>query len=106
MLTITGMVFDAADDPKVSEFIAKSRIKHWPFANLTWNAPTLISVPALSAKERMTLDSLMPVPNRDHEKMAEKLKKKLGYVPGSDLRELANYAMYYRAYPHFSRVIL
>jgi hypothetical protein len=106
MLTITGMVFNAADDPKVTEFISKSRIKRWPFANLTWNPPTQISVPALSAKERMMLDSLMPMSNRNPQKTADKLKKKLGYVPGSEALELANYAQYYRAYPHFSRVIL
>ena len=106
MLTVTGMVFDAADDPKVGEFIAQSRIKHWPFANLDWAPPTPISVPALSAKERMKLDTFLPLKNHDPAKATAKLKKQLGYVPGSEELELANYARYYRAYPHFSRVIL
>lgn len=106
MLTVTGMVFDAADDPKVGEFIAQSRIKHWPFANLDWAPPTPISVPALSAKERMKLDTFLPLKNHDSAKATAKLKRQLGYVPGSEELELANYARYYRAYPHFSRVIL
>lgn len=105
MLTVTGMVFRASDDPMVAEFIAQSRIKHWPFANLNWEPPIQISVPALSAKERMKLDECLPLGRHNPEMASAKLKKQLGYVPGSDATELANYARYYRAYPHFSRVI-
>lgn len=106
MLTITGMVFDAASDPKVKQFISQSRIKYWPFANLAWAPPTPISVPALSAKERMRLDTYLPLRSNDAKKTSAKLKKQLGFIPGNDEVELANYARYYRAYPHFSRVIL
>ncbi len=106
MLTITGMVFNGADDLEVARFIDKSRIRHWPFANLDWRPPKEISVPALSAKERMRLDACLPIIRHDPERAATKLKKQLGFVPGSDESELANYALYYRAYPHFSRIIL
>ncbi|MDB5777902.1 MAG: hypothetical protein JWP93_267 [Polaromonas sp.] len=108
MLTVTGMVFEAKDDPKLHDFLHQSRIEHWPFANLTWAAPTQISVPALSAKERMILDQCLPLRLPSTETPTETLKKTLGYIPGDekDESELANYARYYRAYPHFSRVIL
>lgn len=106
MLTITGMVFDAANDPKVTNFISQSRIKYWPFANLNWTPPTAISVPALSAKERIKLDTFLPLRSNDAIKTSAKLKKQLGFIPGTDESELANYARYYRAYPHFSRIIL
>ena len=108
MLTVTGMVFEAKDDPNVAKFTAQSRIKHWPFANLDWAAPASISVPALSAKERIRLDGCLPLGKLPDERLAKRLHKQLGYVPGDpkDMAELGNYARYYRAYPHFSRVIL
>lgn len=66
-----------------------------------------ISVPTLSAKERIKLDELLPSASKD-QVVIKKLRSKLGYVPGkeTDAAELANYARYYRAFPHFSRVIL
>jgi hypothetical protein len=106
MLTITGMVFKAHDDASAKKFIADSRLDHWPFANLTWAPPTPISMPALSAKERMKLDEFLPIDGSTLINPAEHLKHHLGFNPGANDEELANYAKYYRQYPHFSRVIL
>lgn len=107
MLTVTGIVLDASQDDEKQAFLALLRLAHWPFANLHWQPPVRISVPALSAKERMKLDENLPVHGDDSE-VVKTLQTALGYVPGavSDASKLANYARYYRAYPHFSRVIL
>lgn len=107
MLTVVGIVLDASKDDVKQAFLDSSRLMHWPFANLHWAAPIPISVPALSAKERMQLDHCLPVKG-DDSKVVNTLKEVLGYVPGevTDAQELANYARYYRAYPHFSRVVL
>lgn len=107
MLTVTGIVLDASKDDARQAFLDSSRLAHWPFANLHWQPPIPISVPSLSAKERMKLDECLPIKGSDAVVIAA-LQAELGYVPGevTDVQELANYARYYRAYPHFSRVIL
>ena len=107
MLTVTGIVLDASNKPAIAEFKKLSRLKHWQFSNLEWSDPTPISVPTLSAKERIKLDAFLPTNSKDPV-VINRLRNKLGYVPGkeTDAAELANYARYYRAYPHFSRVIL
>lgn len=107
MLTITGIVFKASNDSSRAEFIEKSRLASWPFANLNWAPPTAISVPALSAKERMKLEECLPI-NRSifTTDTASHLQNHLGYAPCDSKEELANYARYYRAFPHFSKVIL
>lgn len=107
MLTVTGIVLDASKDKVKKSFLTRSRLSHWPFVNLTWKPPKPISVPSLSAKERMKLDECLPITAAD-DIVITTLQTALGYVPGdvADAHELANYAHYYRAYPHFSRVIL
>jgi hypothetical protein len=108
MLTVTGIMLEAADDASASTFLEQSRIKHWKFSNLDWKNPETISVPTLSAKERMRLDELLPMSDDEPATILGKLSEHLGFIPGDkkDKNELVNYARYYRAYPHFSRVIL
>lgn len=108
MLTVTGIMLEAADDASASTFLEQSRIKHWKFSNLDWKNPETISVPTLSAKERMRLDELLPMPDDEPATILGKLSEHLGFIPGDkkDKNGLVNYARYYRAYPHFSRVIL
>lgn len=113
MLTLTGIVLDANNDAEKKEFLEKTRLRFWDFANLDWTNPTEISVPSLSAKERMAIDALLPVQLGPGETVAQHLENALGYVPGSTANDLArgrklleNYARYYRAYPFFSRVWL
>jgi hypothetical protein len=110
MLTVTGVILDAKSDQDKVWFFEKSRIDHWLFKNLDWSPPQMISVPALSMKERMTLDAALPV-SKDLN-AGDHLVSTLGYCPSEvgnelDARQLLkNYAMLYRAYPLFSRVVL
>lgn len=110
MLTVTGIVLNAKDDGEKQAFLDTSRIESWPFKNLDWSAPIEISVPSLSAKERMALDSALPLNNSGQE--GDDLSQHLGYCPceAADIPDtkvlLANYAKFYRAYPLFSRVVL
>lgn len=106
MLTVTGMVYKASDDAGIAEFISQSRLPSWPFANLNWAPPACISVPALSAKERMKLDECLPIDNSTISDPAGYLSGHLGFSPCQSREELANYARYYRVFPHFSKVIL
>lgn len=110
MLTVTGVVLNARDDEGKLDFLKKTRIDHWPFRNLDWSAPIEISVPALSAKERMVLDAALPV--NDAINAGEYLSQQLGYCPSEESEVqntkllLDNYAKFYRAFPMFSRVVL
>lgn len=104
MLTITGMIFEAKDDTRLQDFLEQSRLSYWPFINSNWSTPVNISVPNLSAKERMRLDEQLPSPAGPT--LGQDLETHLGFRPSSSTDELANYARYYRHYPHFSRVVL
>lgn len=110
MLTVTGVILNAKDDLEKAHFLKESRFDHWPFCNLHWSPPIEISVPPLSAKERLALDNALPVANEVD--AGDYLTNQLGYCP-SDQKNilttkslLANYAKFYRAYPLFSRVVL
>lgn len=110
MLTVTGIVLNAKEPAVVDDFFDKSRVKHWPFHNTDWSAPLEISVPSLSTKERITLDSALPAP--DAVNWGDYLCDHLGYCPSETTNveaikdQLVNYAKFYRAYPLFSRVVL
>lgn len=60
-------------------FFEKSRFDHWQFKNLDWSPPQMISVPALSTKERMTLDAALPVSKELN--AGDHLVSTLGYCP-------------------------
>lgn len=110
MLTITGIILNAKDDRDKAEFLETSRLDHWPFRNLDWSNPLEISVPALSAKERLKLDEALPLNSTLNP--GNELVNYLGYCPSeiSNVSEtkklLTHYAKFYRAFPLFSRVVL
>ncbi|MCY1205086.1 hypothetical protein D9M72_166220 [compost metagenome] len=105
MLTVTGIIFKTPARVASAEFKRISRISRWPFTNLTWADPRPISVPALTAKERMRLDEVLPFSRGGDTQWQARLERHLGYKPGSS-ESLAHYARYYRTYPHFSRIVL
>ncbi|WP_316662437.1 O-methyltransferase [Ralstonia mannitolilytica] len=101
MVTATGILLNHADrDP----FFRDTRLQHWAYRNLTWDVPTQVSIPDLSAKERMHIESLLP--DIDAKVIAEKM----GYFVGPDKDEaevlMQNFVTYYRLSPWFSRVLV
>lgn len=112
MLTLTGVILDANNKEEIKDFIEKTRIRNWPYHNLDWENPREISVPSLSARERMEIDAMLPLAPSEGKTIAELIEEKLGFVPATsdELQKgrelLENYARYYRAYPFFSRVWL
>lgn len=111
MFTLTGIILEARNAINKQNFFTRSRLEHWPFSNLDWSDPINISVPDLSAKERMAIDAELPldqgtlpnIPPGIH------LHRALGFAPcESDQLEkgislLDNYARFYRSYPMFSK---
>ena len=101
MVTATGILLNHADkDP----FLQSTRLEHWAYKNFTWERATPISVPDLSAKERMHIESLLP--DVDPSNIADQM----GYYVGQDAEEaealMRNFVTYYRLSPWFSRVLV
>lgn len=101
MITATGVVLNKADK---DAFFSQSRLNHWPHRNLEWERPKSISIPDLSAKERLHVESLLP------EAESEKIREAFGYFIGDDEKEanelMSNFVNYYRLSPYFSRVVV
>lgn len=102
MLTFTGIVLSHHE---VEAFFEKTRLKHWPHASLNWSdTPKSISVPDLSLRERLRMESMMPKASADD------LVAELGYQIADNqhvTREmLDSFKQYYRLLPQYSRVVL
>ena len=106
MLTVAGIVFKMPAQAACDDFKRQARLASWPFANLNWATPMPISVPALTAKERMRLDGALPLKRGTDAQWQARLERHLGFQCGASGEDLAHYARYYRAYPHFSRIVL
>ena len=98
MLTLTGIVCPPDDVRQILD-----AFETWNFANLTWAPPTAISVPALSTKERLKLQSVLPV----DDSASELLQLALGYMLGdggprdTTRRQLRQYAAFQRYFPYY-----
>lgn len=99
MLTFTGVVLNRVDrDP----FVSSTRLRHWDFSSLDWQDPVEISVPEMSFKERLSVESMLP------ESDSPTIMTRMGYYLGESAEEaealLGNFVKYYRKYPWYSRV--
>lgn len=101
MLTFCGILLNESE---VDDFFDKSRLNLWPFFNDCSVSPRSISVPALSAKERVYIESMLPGVG------AADIMHELKYYVGSDaksgLNEMANFIEFYRLFPWYSRIVL
>jgi len=102
MLTVTAIILDEIDRGK---FFAETRLEFWPYLCKDWQEVRSISVPHLSAKERMHVEAMLP-----DEGDAAKIISNLGYYIGDALADgeslMTNFVDYYRQYPQYSRVVL
>jgi len=101
MLTFSGILLH---EDEQEAFFESSRLRHWPFYNDCVDAPKSISVPALSAKERVYIESMLPGAT------ATDIQNKLNYYVGPDpdaaLNEMGNFINFYRLFPWYSRIML
>ena len=111
MLTLTGILLDTKNGINKRDFFINSRIDHFQYKNLDWSDPIHIDVPNLSARERMIIDSELPIEadNPVAPSIGQHLKEKLGFAPCGErdmeqgLKLLENYAKFYRIYPSFAK---
>lgn len=103
MLSVTGVFYDEQDEDQMMEHFAK----HLDDFAADPNCVEEIDVPVLTTKERLLLESLLPVA-RPNGKITQKA---LGYLiegDGSDdnsLNKMRQYEKYHRLYPYFGKVI-
>lgn len=100
MLTLTGILLK---ESQMDDFMGKTRLNHWPFAMLDWESdPSSITVPELSMRERMKLESMLP------EADGAQLLAGLGFEIADDERRaitlMNDFRIYYRMLPHYSKV--
>ena len=100
MLTITGILLE---EEKIQKFNHDTQLEEWPLILKGWNQVKNITVPSLSVKEKIEIDRLLPSAN------AKELQEKLGFNladTASQSKELLeNYALLYRHYPNFHKVV-
>lgn len=101
MLTIMGIVIERAQ--KI-EFIEKSRIESWAYYSKDWKEPINITLPALSARERLLVEQMLPDSNYDD------IRSALGFYIGSAEQpakeQMESFISYYRSFPWFGKVVL
>ncbi|MGM0164733.1 O-methyltransferase [Enterococcus sp. DIV1059_2] len=66
--------------------------------NLVWNLPNKISIPSLSTKEILTMNSMLPVKDAK-----EILKNEFSFI-FEDEEKIDNYLNFYKIYPYFREV--
>lgn len=100
MLTVTGIILDPSER---ETFVAKTRINRWELSCDETNDPIQIKVPALSTRERLLVDSLLP------ENESPAILSALGFWCGETAAEskkmLDSYARFFRHHPFFLRAI-
>ncbi|MBD5801476.1 hypothetical protein AZOA_08910 [Azoarcus sp. Aa7] len=100
MLTFTVIVLR---DGEKNDFLDKTGLNNWGYQNLDWENFNKISVPALTVKEKISIDRLLPGGS------AEEILTQLGFNFGRNNREsveaVENYKKYYRYYPNYQRVM-
>ncbi|HBT3173503.1 TPA: hypothetical protein MBF38_001390 [Klebsiella aerogenes] len=101
MVTLTAIVLENSDEEE-AKFIDSSRIRNWPFYAGEWRKPKDINVPAMSLKERIHIESLLP------EATVENINEQLGFYIGTTAAganiDLSNFIEYYKVVPWYSKV--
>lgn len=101
MLTFCGTLLNLDER---DAFYEKTRLRSWPFYSDCTEKPQSISVPVLSLRERVHVESLLPGAS------AEQIIDSLKYYVGRDERtarsEMGNFISFYRMFPWYSRVVV
>jgi hypothetical protein len=96
MLTLVGVVCARGDRNKVRDSFGRLK-----FANLDWNPPQNIDLPALSTKERLHIQHLLP----GGPGAGRTIRESLGYLIDTDVEtteaRLNQYADFHRYFPYF-----
>lgn len=99
MLAVSGIVLRKTEEPN---FRRDTRLDHWDFTAVDWKDLKEISVPAMSIKERIFVESMLP--SSDGEEIGDAMGFHFASNEDESNRLLSNFAKYYRMYPWYSKV--
>ncbi|MEG3135507.1 O-methyltransferase [Rouxiella sp. T17] len=102
MLTATAVVLKN-EEVKINRFFSKSRLSAWPFLNRDWESPRNITVPSMSLKERLFIESLLP--HASAQEIIDSMEFLLADDHRSTTKQLKTFIEYQRAIPWFSKVV-
>lgn len=94
MLTIMGVF---KNNEECSSFYNESGFSNWQYKSIKWDEVHDISIPTLTIKEKLNLDSKLP-DKEAYQAAAEE------FALQEEQRE--NYFKYYRLYPNFQRIMV
>jgi hypothetical protein len=102
MLSITGIVCNL---DQIGLYQDKAKSIH--FHNLNWDDPTQIDVPDLTIKERLHLESMLPIVTEENAGsiLFDKLKYMIADTKKQSETMLSHYADCHRIYPNFVRIL-
>lgn len=101
MLTFCGVLLNANEQ---EDFYNKTRLLSWPFYNDCLDKPKSISVPVLSMRERVHVESMLPGATADQ--IIDNLNYYVGQDEDSARGEMSNFISFYRMFPWYSRVVV
>uniref|UniRef100_UPI001B8C2133 O-methyltransferase n=1 Tax=Collimonas silvisoli TaxID=2825884 RepID=UPI001B8C2133 len=101
MLTLAGIILSRNER---SAFFRETQIKKWKLATPHWGSYHEIMVPALTAREKIFIDQLLP--RKSSKEIHKKLKFQFDPSTQKSLIIIENYKKFYRYYPSFHRVAL
>lgn len=101
MLTITGLL---SNRDQVEPIVEKSGLREWDYSWLKTNDTLKIDLPELSARERLSLNQMLPAKATK----VSHIHKTFGFWLSDEEQEseamLSNYIQFARHYPQFARV--
>lgn len=95
MVTFTGIILNDHEQ----ETPIKRNFQDLKYVNFEWNKPSVISIPELTAKEKIDMNKLLPSKNAK-----KQLLKKYDFVFDDVEKEIDSYISYYKYYPSFQSV--
>jgi hypothetical protein len=101
MLTLTGIILN---DIERKDFFRETQIRRWKLATPHWGSFQNIMVPALTAREKIFIDQLLP--RQSSKAIHKKLKFEFENTPEKSQSVIDNYKKFYRYYPNFHKVII
>ncbi|MDN0113189.1 O-methyltransferase [Yersinia intermedia] len=102
MLTTTAVVLEN-DKAKIERFFKRTRLNVWPFLNREWLAPKNITVPSMSLKERLFIESQLP--DASPNEIIKSMDFMLSDTEITTINQLKTFIEYQRAIPWFSKVV-
>jgi len=89
---------------QIAEFNEKTSISSWAYYSERWEQIKNISLPALSSRERLLVEQMLPGSNYDE------IRETLGFYPAEKealaKEQMENFISYYRTFPWFGKFTL